>query len=99
MGGGRSQSSLREAGTPSPIGWVQVFCQVIASLGATFFLLISVLPKMRIYKTELSTQPGLNTNRHTVGHYEPSRSIMNLLLGVANKTFSQVGESAETNTA
>lgn len=48
---------------------------------------------------ELETQPGLKTIRHAVGYYEPSQSIMNVLLGVANKTLPQMEESSETSMA
>lgn len=63
------------------------------------FSLIFALPRMDVSKNQTINIASLNTNRHSVEYCKPLWSIMNSLLGVANKTFSRVEQGFETDTA
>lgn len=67
-------------------------------LGQAFSLIFALL-RVHISKNQTISRVCLNTNRHSVEYCKPLWSIMNSLLGVANKTFSRVEQGFETDTA
>lgn len=70
----------------------------VATFLGQAFSLIFALPRVHISKNQTISIVSLNTNRHSEEYCKTLWSIMNSLLGVANKTFSRVEQGFETDT-